>query len=62
MTGLLNPVQHHDLHEAPHVQAVGGRVKTDIGRDHTTRGFRIQAFQVGALVQEATRCQRLDQF
>ena len=30
---LLKMAQQHDLHQAAHVQAVGGGVKTDIGVD-----------------------------
>src|SRR5713101_4259677 len=33
MSGLLEPVQQHDLDEAAHMERRGGAIKSDIGRD-----------------------------
>ena len=53
VAGLLEPAQHHDLHQAAHVQAVGGAVEADIGAEPPACGQRVQRVVVGALVDEA---------
>ena len=53
VAGGLEPAQHHDLHQAADVQAVGGAVEADIGAQAPLRGQRVQRRLVGALMDEA---------
>ena len=49
----LEPAQHHDLHQAAHMQAVGGAVEADIGGDALLCGERVEGRTVGVLVDIA---------
>ena len=53
VTAFLQPAQHHDRDQMADMQAVGGGVVTDVGRDHAGVQRRIQRLQVGALMQVA---------
>ena len=53
VAGLLEPAQHHDLHEAADMQAVGRAVEADVGGDAPLRGERVEPACVGALVDVA---------
>ena len=57
MAGLLQAAQQHDLHQAADVQAVGGRIEADIGRDHAGLGARIEARGIRDLMNEAALAQ-----
>ncbi len=53
--GLLQPAQRHDLHEVADMEAVGGAVEADIGRDPPRRRERVQGIEIGALMEKAAR-------
>ena len=55
VAGLLQPVQHHDGHQAAHVQGRGRAVVADIGRQAALGGERRDAGGVGRLMQVAAR-------
>ena len=61
MTGLLQPVQHHDRDQISDMQAVGGRVVSDIGGDNALGRARVEGFDIRALVQETARNEGLDE-
>ena len=50
---LLQQAQDHDLHQAAHMQAVGGAVEADIGGDRAGAHGGVQRRFVRALVEEA---------
>ncbi len=58
VAGLLQPAQHHDLHQAADMQAVGRAVEADIGDDAALRRPRVEGRHVGALMHEAALAQR----
>ena len=61
MAGTLQRPQHHDLDQRADMQAVGGAVKTDIGRDDLLRCLFIKAFQIGCLMNVAALRKDADQ-
>ena len=61
MARLLQVPQHHDADEVADMQAVGGAVVADIGRDGAGGRRGVERRQIGALVNEAARLQRAQQ-
>jgi len=53
VAGALQPAQHHDLHEAADMQAVGGAVEADIGGSDAALEALLQRLEVGYLMDEA---------
>ncbi len=55
MPVFLQQPQDHDLHQAAHMQAVGGAVEADIGRDRAGAHGIGQRGAIGTLEDEAAR-------
>ena len=53
VAALLQPVQHHHGQEVADVQRPRGAVIADIGGGLSLRGKRVEALEIGALVNEA---------
>ena len=53
MPGLLQPAEHHDLDQAPDVEARRRRVEPDIAADDFCGGERIERRRIGRLVDIA---------
>ena len=51
--GLLQPAQHHDLHQRAHMEGRGRAVEADIGDQLASLGLGVDPFEVGALVDIA---------
>ncbi len=61
VAGALHQAQQHDAHQIADMQAVGGAVEADVGGDRLLGGQRIEAFEVGGLVEEAALHQLADE-
>ena len=59
--GLLQPAQHHDLHQAADVQARRGRVEADVGGDDLLLRQRIERRGVGRLVDVAALVEQAEE-
>ena len=59
---MLKPAQHHDLHQASHVQAGCGTVEADIGRNGRVFQRGVERGFVGALMNEPARMKRVQKF
>lgn len=61
MPRFLKPVQHHDLHQASNVKAVGGRVESGIS-GKTTTGAPIEPGGVRQLVDKSSFGEDIEKF
>ena len=58
MTRLLQPPEHHDGDQAPHVQAVGRGIEADVGGDDSRARALIEGRGVGLLMDVAALDER----
>ncbi|MGY3365949.1 hypothetical protein ACVWZL_003074 [Bradyrhizobium sp. GM2.4] len=61
VAGLLQPVQHHHGQVVADVQRAGGAIVTDISRRLALGGEGVQPLEIGALVDESTFLQRIEE-
>ena len=58
---LLQPPQHHDLHQAPDMEARRGRIEPDIARNHLTPRQRVKRGGIGHLVNIAALVEQAEE-
>ncbi len=61
MPGLLQPVQHHDLHQAADMETVRRGVESGISSDRALGRVLIQRRGVGQLVNESSCGEDIEQ-
>ncbi|MET4828073.1 hypothetical protein ABH972_005662 [Bradyrhizobium ottawaense] len=61
VAGLLEPVQHHHGEVIADMQRAGGAIVADIGGRLALGGERVQPLEIGALVNESTFLQGVEE-
>ena len=62
VAGLLEPVEHHDLDQRTDMERDGGAIEADIAHHLALDGKRIEAGEIGALVDEPPLVERPEEF
>ncbi len=62
VAGLFEAAQQHDADQIADVERGRGEIKADIGGERTGGGERVEALDVGALVDVAARLQHFEEF